>query len=202
MNVAEPPSQPARPQMGEPPRRRRGGPGSLAVFVADEQTDHPVDLERWERLVRDVLAAEGVEGDVEVALTFVDESAIAELKRTYLDPQAEGPTDVLSFPIDDVQVTGGRWPDAAGPGPGRTPDPDDAPLLLGDVVVCPAVAARQAPTHAGSYDDELALLIVHGLLHLLGMDHTTEAETASMRERERALLTAYHGVPTRDPWAD
>jgi probable rRNA maturation factor len=174
----------------------------LAVFVSDEQDEHPVDLERWERLVRAVLGTEGVEGDVEVALTFVSEQTITELKRTYLDPEAEGPTDVLSFPIDGVQAEGGRWPDAGGPGPSRVPDPDDAPLLLGDVVVCPAVAARQAPSHAGSYDDELALLIVHGLLHLLGMDHATPDDTARMRDRERALLIAHHGMPARDPWVD
>ena len=58
------------------------------------------------------------------------------------------------------------------------------PVLLGDVVVCPAVAADQAPTHAGTLDDELALLVVHGILHVLGHDHAEPDETAAMRARE------------------
>jgi probable rRNA maturation factor len=65
-------------------------------------------------------------------------------------------------------------------------------LLLGDVVVCPAVAARQAPKHAGTYDDELALLVVHGVLHVLGHDHAEPDETVAMRARERDLLARFH----------
>ena len=61
-------------------------------------------------------------------------------------------------------------------------------MLLGDVVVCPAVAAEQAPTHAGTLDDELALLVVHGVLHVLGHDHAEPDETATMRARELELL--------------
>jgi probable rRNA maturation factor len=64
--------------------------------------------------------------------------------------------------------------------------------LLGDVVVCPAVALRQAPTHAGTLDDELALLIVHGVLHVLGRDHAEPDEAAEMRARELALLQTHH----------
>jgi probable rRNA maturation factor len=65
------------------------------------------------------------------------------------------------------------------------------PLLLGDVVICPAVAARNAPEHAGTYDNELALLLVHGILHLLGMDHDDEAEAAAMEALERQLLAQH-----------
>jgi probable rRNA maturation factor len=66
------------------------------------------------------------------------------------------------------------------------------PLLLGDVVVCPAVAARQAPHHAGNVDDELALLVVHGVLHVLGHDHDLPDTTTAMRARELELLEAHH----------
>ena len=66
------------------------------------------------------------------------------------------------------------------------------PLLVGDVVICPEVAWRQAPEHAGNYDDELALLLVHGILHLLGMDHAEDAEAAAMEALEQQLLAAYH----------
>ena len=105
---------------------------------------------------------------------------------------ADGPTDVLAFPIDDPAVAG-RWPDAGTTGPDRDePDPSDLPLLLGDVIVCPAVAARQAPEHAGTLEDELALLVVHGVLHVLGHDHAEPEEAAVMQARERALLQRFH----------
>ena len=68
------------------------------------------------------------------------------------------------------------------------------PVLLGDVVVCPAVAAEQAPTHAGTLDDELALLVVHGVLHVLGHDHAEPAEARRMRAAS-ALLEATTGRP-------
>jgi probable rRNA maturation factor len=70
--------------------------------------------------------------------------------------------------------------------------PVGVPVLLGDVVVSPVVAAEQAPQHAGTLDDELALLVVHGALHVLGHDHATTAETAAMQARERALLERHH----------
>jgi probable rRNA maturation factor len=163
------------------------------VFGADEQSDAPVDVDRWVTLARHVLMAEGVRGDVELSLLFVDEPTIAELNARFME--ADGPTDVLAFPIDDP-VLGGRWPDASTSGPDREdPEPGDMPLLLGDVVVCPAVAERQAPEHAGSYDDELALLVVHGVLHVLGHDHAEPEETAVMQARERALLDEFHRGP-------
>jgi len=172
----------------KPPRR--GPEGEVQVFGADEQHAAPVDVDRWVALVQDVLTAEGVEGDVELSLLFVDEATIAELNARFMD--AEGPTDVLAFPIDDP-VVAGRWPDASTAGPDRDdPEPGDMPLLLGDVVVCPAVAQRQAPDHASSYDDELALLVVHGVLHVLGHDHAEPDETAVMQARERALLDQFH----------
>jgi probable rRNA maturation factor len=172
------------------PERRRGPEGDVLVFGADEQDGAPVDVERWVSLAHGVLVAEGVRGEAELSLLFVDEAAIAELNQRFMD--AEGPTDVLAFPIDDP-VASGRWPDAGTAGPDRDePEPGDLPLLLGDVVVCPAVARRHALDHAGSYEDELALLVVHGVLHVLGHDHAAPAEAAAMQERERALLDRLH----------
>jgi probable rRNA maturation factor len=60
------------------------------------------------------------------------------------------------------------------------------------VVVCPPVARRNAPAHAGSYDDEMALLVVHGILHLLGMDHEDDQEAEVMERREQELLERFH----------
>jgi probable rRNA maturation factor len=160
------------------------------VFGADEQSDHPVAVARWVTLAERVLAAEGVRGEAELSLLFVDESVMAALNRRFMD--GVGPTDVLAFPIDDP-IDAGRWPDAGTTGPDRDgPDPGDLPLLLGDVVVCPAVAARQAPEHAVSVDDELALLVVHGILHVLGHDHADPAAEAAMRAKERDLLQRFH----------
>jgi len=182
-----------------PTPRRSGGEGELTVFVADEQATSVVDAARWGLLAEQVLGAEGVTGDVELSILFVDRATISDLNHDFMG--ADGPTDVLSFPIDGELAQSGRWPDEGGAGPERRgPDLDDLPLLLGDVVICPEVAAANAPDHAGSFDDEIALLVVHGILHLLGMDHATDDERVAMQARERALLEQFHGTPTRDPW--
>jgi probable rRNA maturation factor len=189
----------------EPPRShraRRHGPsdGEVTVFVSDEQRHLEIDLDRWQRLALAVLADEGVQGECELSVMFVDESTITDLNTRFMD--SDGPTDVLSFPIDGDGDPPGRWPDAGGPGPDRADDiEDELPLLLGDVVVCPSVADRNAPTHAGSFDDEVALLVVHGILHLLGMDHADDVGRAAMQGRERELLAAHHGPLAADPWA-
>jgi probable rRNA maturation factor len=100
---------------------------------------------------------------------------------------------VLAFPLDAHDVTELVIPAGATRGPDRAPiDPGDMPLLLGDVVICPAVAAAQAPEHAGTLDDELALLLVHGILHVLGHDHAEPAEALAMRARELEILERHH----------
>jgi probable rRNA maturation factor len=150
----------------------------VAIVVADEQHDVAVDTERWARLARDVLVAEGRAG--ELTLTFVDTTEIAALNSEYM--QQQGPTDVLSFPLDSVDAEGGSDGGLDVPGP----------VLLGDVVICPAIAAESAPDHAGTLDDELALLVVHGVLHVLGHDHAEPAETEIMRSRELQHLVNHH----------
>ncbi|MYH43866.1 MAG: rRNA maturation RNase YbeY [Acidimicrobiaceae bacterium] len=139
----------------------------------------PVDTERWARLARAVLRDEGV-GSGELGLRFVDAGAMAELNLAHMG--AAGPTDVLAFPID-----GGH---GGAPASGPT-------VLLGDVVVCPAYAARANgdPRPTGDPADELALLVVHGVLHVLGYDHAHEAEAAAMQTREQQLLAAHHRPP-------
>jgi probable rRNA maturation factor len=191
--------------LNEPPRRRRlkrRGPaeGVVTVFVSDEQAALPIVVEKWQQLALAVLVDEGVEGEAELSVMFVDEETIGDLNKRFME--TDGPTDVLSFPIDGDPNEPGRWPDAGGPGPDRIEnDPEDLPLLLGDVVICTLVAERNAPTHAGSFDDEVALLVVHGILHLLGMDHAEEAERLEMQSRERELLATHYGPLAADPWA-
>lgn len=144
------------------------------VVVADERCsgDSPdvvVDTDRWHRLALDVLVDRGMAG--ELTLTFVDRDDIAELNVEHMGKQ--GPTDVLSFPMDDEPIPG-------------------VPTLLGDVVISPAVAAAQFADHAGTLDDELGLLVVHGILHVLGHDHAEPDETALMRACELDLLERFH----------
>jgi probable rRNA maturation factor len=203
MSPPEPGDEPDGPPAGAPfpfsaRRRRLPDAGDLEVFVGDEQADVPVDTVRWQRLAESVLRHEGLDGDAELSLLFVDEATIAELNRRFMD--AAGPTDVLAFPLEDELVEPGRFPDSGTTGPAdpraRT-DGSDPPLLLGDVVICPAVAAANAPAHAsgrhdGSVEDELALLVVHGILHVLGHDHAEKVETERMQAREQELLDLYH----------
>jgi probable rRNA maturation factor len=164
---------------------------AIDVFAADEQKDEAVDTMRWVRLAKDVIAAEDVKGDVELSMLFVDEQAIADLNARFLDET--GPTDVLAFPMDEHLSEGGRSPDSGGTGPGVNPEPTtEAPTMLGDVVLCPAVAHRNAESASRSYEDEMALLVVHGILHLLGMDHADAEEATAMQRRERELLGRFH----------
>lgn len=179
-----------------PPRSRSkskvGGEAEPEVFCADEQSDVEVDVVRWQRLAHQVLLAEGVRGGTELSVFFVDREVIADLNAEHMG--VAGPTDVLAFPIDGGEVVEtSAGPTGATRGPDRPPvDRGDLPLLLGDVVVCPSVASEQAPLHAGTLDDEIALLVVHGTLHVLGWDHHDESSTARMRARERELLEAHH----------
>ncbi len=150
-----------------------------------------MDVARWAELARRVLAARGIKGETEVSLLFVDEDAIAALNEKFLGKS--GPTDVLSFPIEDDPGPTGRSPDLGGSGPGSSPE-EGLLSLLGDVVICPAVASRNAAEHEVSLDDEVALLVVHGLLHLLGMDHEKDAEAERMEALEQQLLQRFYRV--------
>ncbi len=133
----------------------------------------PLDVGRWKSLAELVLAAESVTG--ELTVTFVDEADIAELNAEHMG--RTGPTDVLSFPLDEQCVPG-------------------VPTLLGDVVISPGVAAAQCADHAGTFDDEIALLIVHGILHVLGHDHADPDDAVVMRTRELELLRVHHWAGT------
>lgn len=163
----------------------------MTVGVTNDQATVILDAQRWADFVAEVLTVAGVAVSAEVGLSFVDESDIAELNRDHLGN--DGPTDVLSFPLDG--------PDALLGEPVCESSPCGAPVMLGDIVLCPAVAARQAPEHAGTLDDELAVLLVHSCLHLLGHDHAESDERSVMWARERELLAATHGVPATDPWS-
>lgn len=139
-------------------------------------------------LAEHVLAEEGVRGASELSLYFVDEQTITDLNKRYLG--GDGPTDVLAFPMGDDDVEPGRVPDGGVAGPDRPAvDLAEVPVLLGDVAVCPAIAARNAEERANPVEHELALLVVHGVLHVLGFDHADADGAAAMGERQRTYLT-------------
>lgn len=141
-------------------------PGQPVILVSDRQT-LPVDGPGLVALARETLRAEG-HARAELSLSFVDDEEMAGLHVRYMDEP--GPTDVLSFPMDDREHDGVR--------------------VLGDVVIAPAVAARNNP---GDPPAELRLLLVHGILHLLGYDHETQDERAEMWSRQER----HSGVHTR-----
>jgi len=132
-----------------------------ARILLDDRQAVAVDVEGLVSLARECLRGEGV-SDAELSVSLVTEGEIAELHHRYMGE--EGPTDVLSFPLDEE---GDRT--------------EDGVRILGDVVICPTVAARNA---SGDPAGELRLLIVHGILHLLGHDHMDEAEKARMWDRQ------------------
>jgi probable rRNA maturation factor len=158
------------------------------VHGADEQNAVPVDLMHWVRLAEHVLAGERAPGDAEMAVVFVDRATIADLNVRYL--AGTGETDVLAFPLEE-EIPVGRIPDQGGRGPGSGGDPLEPPLAIGDVIVCPEVARTQAEEAGRDLDDELALLVVHGTLHLFGYDHTEADDTARMQRREHELLESF-----------
>ncbi len=166
---------------------------TIDIYAADEQHEFAIDLERWVGLANAALVDEGVRGLAELSLIFTDEPAMASLNLQFMGKA--GPTDVLSFPIDDEPEPRGRVPDSGGSGPGDAPL-DEIPQLIGDVVICPVVAARNAVEHDRTFDDEMALLVVHGVLHLLGWDHELDDEAERMEAREQELL-ARHYRPVR-----
>jgi len=135
----------------------------LRILISNRQ-ERPVDEEGLRSLARDTMRGEGIER-AELSVSFVEQDEIAGLHERFMDEP--GPTDVLSFPLDDMDEDGLR--------------------LLGDVVVAPAEAARNNPSDP---EAELRLLLVHGILHLLGYDHEDEGARTRMWERQER----YSGV--------
>ena len=126
-------------------------------------------------LARHVLAAMRVHPQADLSVVLVDEAAMEQLHVQWMDEP--GPTDVLSFPMDELR-------------PGSD-DEESPPGLLGDVVLCPQVAARQARAAGHSTQEELLLLTTHGILHLLGYDHAEPEEEKEMFGLQRKLLLTY-----------
>ncbi|MFQ5555713.1 MAG: rRNA maturation RNase YbeY [Acidimicrobiia bacterium] len=148
----------------------------MDIQLIDEQDD-PLEPKSIVALAESVLVGERLPPETEVAIKVVDKTAMAVYNETAM--AVAGPTDVLAFPIED-----------AVPGTPPRRSPQGPPVSLGDVVVCPEVVRANAQAAGVAFEDELALMVVHGLLHLLGYDHVEDAEAQQMEDRERALLEA------------
>jgi len=141
----------------------------------NNESGHPVDEAEFAALARHVLDAMRVHPQAELSILLVDEDVMTDLHVRWMDEP--GPTDVLSFPMDELR-------------PGADGEPA-VPGLLGDVVLCPAVAARQARAAGHSTSEELLLLTTHGILHLLGYDHAEPDEEKEMFALQRRLLLTF-----------
>lgn len=148
----------------------------MNVFLADEQGE-PVETGPMVAMAERVLAAEGMPPDSEVAIVLVGKEEMAGYNERFM--KRSGPTDVLAFPIEKLI-----------PGQVPTTIANGQPLSLGDIFICPAVVKDQAAELNVSLDDELALIITHGILHLLGYDHADSEDASRMKARERELLAA------------
>lgn len=143
----------------------------LRVSLSDEQ-DLAVDVDALTRLASSALDAADVPGGHSLSVALVDRARIAELKGRYYGERRT--TDVLSFPMDPLDAPG--------------------PAILGDVVICVEVAARQARALGRTTQNEVEHLLVHGILHLAGHDHADPAAEIAMANEETRIMRAARAV--------
>jgi probable rRNA maturation factor len=161
----------------------------MTIEVLDESGLDLIDVRRTQQLAAFVLDRMRVHPQAELCITAVDEDTIAELNAKWMEK--DGPTDVLAFPMDELR-------------PGKVnEEPEEG--VLGDLVLCPAVAVRQAEEAAAkgqpgyTASAELDLLTVHGILHLLGYDHAEPEEHAEMFGLQARLLAEWQAQPGAGP---
>jgi probable rRNA maturation factor len=154
----------------------------VPVEVANE-SEIAVDEAELAGVCRYVLGEMKVNPQAELSVLCVDVDYMTSLNERWMGEK--GPTDVLAFPMDELDTA-------------RPDDPEPGPALLGDVVLCPAYAVRQARGAGHSMDDELVLLATHGVLHLLGYDHMEPEDEKEMFALQQRLLEGWHATP-REP---
>ncbi|MCA1783151.1 MAG: rRNA maturation RNase YbeY [Dermatophilaceae bacterium] len=146
----------------------------MSIEVLNE-TDTSLDELELVACARYVLREMHVNPQTELCIRLIDEAAMETLHVQWMD--LAGPTDVMSFPMDELT-------------PGRAGE-ESEPGMLGDVVLCPTVAAKQAATAGHALEEEILLLTTHGILHLLGYDHGEPEEEKEMFELQRTLLLTF-----------
>ena len=139
------------------------------------ETDYEINEAEFSALADYVLDQMHVSSDAEVNIIFIEPEPMEDLHVRWLD--LPGPTDVMSFPMDELR-------------PG-TPGSETPPGTLGDIVICPQVAAQQALAAGHSTVEEMLLLTTHGILHLLGYDHAEPRQKQEMFELQRTLLLTF-----------
>ena len=166
----------------------------LSIDIANE-SGAAVDEAALAALARFVLDQMHIHPLAELSVLLVDEQAMADLHERWMNEP--GPTDVLAFPMDEF-----RSPQVGGAHGGKPDDQEQVPEpLLGDVVLCPQVAAEQARAAGHPAADELELLCTHGILHLLGYDHADPDERATMFGLQEQILGSWrdpHAGPVHD----
>jgi probable rRNA maturation factor len=145
----------------------------VQISIVSHREPEQLDLTAFERLAEFVLDRESAPAYSELSIAIVDLTEMTSLNEQYRGKS--GPTDVLSFECDDLCAA---------------TEPDE-PITLGDVVIAPEVAEVQAAEYGHTVEQELNLLLVHGILHLLGYDHEDDGDADAMQARERAILTAW-----------
>ena len=147
----------------------------MSIEISNE-SDHTLDEVKVLKLAGFALDRMKIHPGAELAIMFVDEPAMEALHIQWMDEP--GPTDVLSFPMDELR-------------PGTEHEPTPAGLL-GDIVICPALAERQADTAGHETMNEILLLTANGILHLLGFDHSEPEEEKEMFGIQKSILEAFY----------
>lgn len=155
-----------------------GGLRTVSIEIVNESAATDVDTDAILAVARHALTGTGVSPLAELSVLLVDAEYMADLNHRWLG--GEGPTDVLAFPMDEGGVDRGPTEENGG-----------GPALLGDIVLCPEVAQRQARSAGHPVGDELELLTVHGILHLLGYDHAEPEEEREMFTLQSRLLHSW-----------
>jgi probable rRNA maturation factor len=153
----------------------------LSIEISNE-SEVEVDTNRVLKLAHFVRSELKLHPMVDVGVIFVDEAPMTELHIKWMDEP--GPTDVLSFPMDELR-----------PGSDEVPSPEG---VLGDIVVCPQVAIAQAKTAGHEPINEMLLLITHGMLHLVGFDHAEPEEEAEMFGLQKQILNKFYDLESQD----
>lgn len=145
----------------------------MDIQVVSAREGETLDLDMFRNLASFALEYQGAPSECEVSVALVEVPQMSDLNHEYRN--IDGPTDVLSFPCDDP---------ADGVGPSGV-------ITLGDVIIAPEIAAQQAEQLGHPLTEELELLLVHGVLHLLGYDHIDDGDAEVMQAREREVLTSW-----------
>jgi len=149
----------------------------MITILIDDRSNEDLPLEAYRDCALFVLEQQGIREDAELAISFVDVEEMQALNLQYRDIDA--PTDVLSFECDSLDLDSFIDPIR------------DVVFLLGDVVIAPAIAREHAEEFDSSFEEEMNLVLIHGILHLLGYDHIADGEYDVMRALEDELLSAW-----------